>query len=204
MPPCVTLKAVRVVSQHRTTTLRNVPVRMTTRSLTTASSSSPQPHVESRRAVLGAVSAAAIVLGVPPPRADAAGSAVEPPCEYTVTASGLQYCDVREGTGDEPFKGQTIKAHYTGKLASNGRKFDSSYDRGSPLQFKVGAGQVIKGWDMGILGGEGIPPMKEGGLRRLIIPSELGYGKRGAAGAIPPDADLLFDVELIRPSKFAR
>lgn len=111
---------------------------------------------------------------------------------------------MREGTGDEPFKGQTIKAHYTGKLASNGRKFDSSYDRGSPLQFKVGAGQVIKGWDMGILGGEGIPPMKEGGLRRLIIPSELGYGKRGAAGAIPPDADLLFDVELIRPSKFAR
>mmetsp|Transcript_19702 Transcript_19702/g.33123 ORF Transcript_19702/g.33123 Transcript_19702/m.33123 type:complete len:227 (-) Transcript_19702:215-895(-) len=121
----------------------------------------------------------------------------EEECEYLTAASGLQYCDVRTGDGDAPFKGESIRAHYTGKLASNGKKFDSSYDRGSPLPFKVGVGMVIKGWDEGILGGEGIPPMKAGGIRKLRVPSALGYGTRGAGGAIPPNADLLFEVELV-------
>mmetsp|Transcript_16986 Transcript_16986/g.32866 ORF Transcript_16986/g.32866 Transcript_16986/m.32866 type:complete len:215 (+) Transcript_16986:121-765(+) len=124
-------------------------------------------------------------------------------CEYKTSASGIQWCDLREGAGEAPEKGETISAHYTGKLASNGFKFDSSYDRGSPLKFQVGVGRVIRGWDEGIIGGEGIPGMKPGGKRRLLIPSDLGYGKRGAGGGlIPPDADLLFDVELVRMSKF--
>mmetsp|Transcript_39238 Transcript_39238/g.54495 ORF Transcript_39238/g.54495 Transcript_39238/m.54495 type:complete len:230 (+) Transcript_39238:165-854(+) len=124
-------------------------------------------------------------------------------CPYITSATGLKYCDIEEGDGEAPASGTTIRAHYTGRLASNGAVFDSSYDRGSPLQFQVGVGKVIRGWDEGIVGGKGIPPMKAGGKRRLLIPSELGYGARGAGrGVIPPNADLLFDVELVRPSKF--
>lgn len=89
------------------------------------------------------------------------------------------------------------RAHYAGSLQSNGKKFDSSYDRKKPLSFKVGAGEVIKGWDLGILGGEGILAMKAGGKRRLIVPPELGYGSRGAGGIIPPNATLVFDVEYL-------
>ena len=99
-------------------------------------------------------------------------------------SSGLRYADVVVGTGASPTKGQTIQAHYTGRL-TNGRVFDSSYDRGSPLKFKVGVRQVIQGWDDGILGAEGIEGMKVGGKRVLIIPPELGYGARGAGGVIP-------------------
>ena len=111
-------------------------------------------------------------------------------------SSGLRYADVVVGTGASPTKGQTIQAHYTGRL-TNGRVFDSSYDRGSPLKFKVGVRQVIQGWDDGILGAEGIEGMKVGGKRVLIIPPELGYGARGAAGVIPGNATLQFDVELV-------
>jgi peptidylprolyl isomerase len=89
------------------------------------------------------------------------------------------------------------RAHYVGKLQSNGVQFDSSYDRGRPLTFKVGAGQVIKGWDEGIAGGEGVPAMRAGGRRRLVIPPELGYGQRGAGGVIPPNATLVFDVQYL-------
>jgi FKBP-type peptidyl-prolyl cis-trans isomerase len=88
-----------------------------------------------------------------------------------------------------------IRCHYTGRL-TNGSVFDSSYGR-RPLQFKVGVRQVIQGWDQGILGNDSIPPMKEGGKRSLRIPAELGYGARGAGGVIPPNATLLFDVELL-------
>jgi len=94
-------------------------------------------------------------------------------------------------------KGVKIEAHYTGKL-TNGKKFDSSYDRGRPLPFIVGVGQVIKGWDIGIVGADDIPPMKVGGKRRLLIPPELGYGERGAGGVIPGGATLDFDVELVK------
>jgi peptidylprolyl isomerase len=106
------------------------------------------------------------------------------------TESGLQYIDIVEGTGEAPKKGQTVSVHYTGTL-TNGDKFDSSRDRGQPFEFPLGAGRVIKGWD------EGIASMKIGGQRQLIIPPDLGYGARGAGGVIPPNATLLFDVELL-------
>ncbi len=106
------------------------------------------------------------------------------------TPSGLKYVDEVVGAGDAPATGKKVKVHYTGRLA-DGKKFDSSVDRGQPFEFVIGVGQVIKGWD------EGVASMKVGGKRQLIIPSELGYGARGAPGAIPPNAELTFDVELL-------
>ena len=106
------------------------------------------------------------------------------------TASGLEYEDVQEGTGDEAKAGQTVSVHYVGTLLS-GEKFDSSRDRGEPFSFPLGAGRVIKGWDEGVAG------MKVGGTRKLTIPSHLGYGARGAGGVIPPNATLVFEVELL-------
>ncbi len=106
------------------------------------------------------------------------------------TPSGLKYIELKEGTGTTPQPGQTVEVHYVGTL-EDGTKFDSSRDRGQPFSFKIGIGQVIKGWD------EGLSTMKVGGRRQLIIPSELGYGSRGAGGVIPPNATLLFDVELL-------
>ncbi len=106
------------------------------------------------------------------------------------TPSGLKYVEIKEGTGDTPQTGQTVKVHYTGTL-EDGTKFDSSRDRGQPFKFNIGRGQVIKGWD------EGLSTMKVGGRRKLIIPAELGYGARGAGGVIPPNATLIFDVELL-------
>jgi peptidylprolyl isomerase len=114
--------------------------------------------------------------------------------KMTKTPSGLQYEDVKVGTGESPKKGQTAVVHYTGWLWENGakgKKFDSSVDRGQPFSFPVGMGRVIKGWD------EGVMTMKVGGKRILIIPPDLGYGSRGAGGAIPPNATLMFEVELI-------
>ena len=108
----------------------------------------------------------------------------------TETPSGLHYFVRKEGNGAKPQKGQTILAHYEGRLVS-GQVFDSSYSRGEPLDFKVGLGQVIKGWDEALL------DMKVGEKRTLVIPPELGYGARGAGGAIPPNAWLVFDVELV-------
>jgi peptidylprolyl isomerase len=107
------------------------------------------------------------------------------------TASGLKYVEIAEGTGEAPTKGQTVSVHYTGTL-ENGKKFDSSRDRNQPFEFQIGEGQVIKGWD------EGLSTMKPGGRRKLIIPADLGYGARGAGGAIPPNATLIFDVELLK------
>jgi peptidylprolyl isomerase len=107
------------------------------------------------------------------------------------TDSGLQYEDIVEGTGAMPQKGQRVTVHYTGTL-ENGTKFDSSRDRNRPFSFTIGVGQVIKGWDEGVMG------MRVGGQRKLVIPPELGYGARGAGGVIPPNATLLFDVELLR------
>lgn len=106
------------------------------------------------------------------------------------TSSGLQYIDQVAGTGDTAKAGQTVSVHYTGWL-TNGKKFDSSVDRGQPFSFRLGVGQVIKGWD------EGVQGMKIGGKRKLTIPSNLGYGARGAGGLIPPHATLVFDVELL-------
>ncbi|XP_047968240.1 peptidyl-prolyl cis-trans isomerase FKBP13, chloroplastic-like [Salvia hispanica] len=137
------------------------------------------------------------------PRTDAAAaeSAAPDTCEYTAAPSGLAFCDKAIGTGPQPAKGQLIKAHYIGRLP-DGKVFDSSYNRGKPLTFRVGVGEVIKGWDDGILGGEGIPPMLPGGKRKLKIPPALGYGMRGAgckggSCIIPPDSVLFFDVEFV-------
>jgi peptidylprolyl isomerase len=110
------------------------------------------------------------------------------------TPSGLKYIDTKPGTGPSPKTGQTCVMHYTGWLYENGKKgakFDSSVDRGAPFEFPIGTGRVIKGWD------EGVASMKVGGKRTLIIPPELGYGARGAGGVIPPNATLMFDVELL-------
>jgi len=106
------------------------------------------------------------------------------------TASGLGYIDLVEGTGARPKTGDTVSVHYTGWLKS-GTKFDSSADRGTPFEFPLGKGRVIKGWD------EGVGSMKVGGKRKLIIPAHLGYGDRGAGGVIPPGATLIFEVELL-------
>lgn len=110
------------------------------------------------------------------------------------TASGLKIIDTEVGTGATPATGQTCVMHYTGWLYENGEKttkFDSSVDRGEPFEFPIGTGRVIKGWD------EGVATMKVGGKRTLIIPPELGYGASGAGGVIPPNATLIFDVELL-------
>jgi peptidylprolyl isomerase len=106
------------------------------------------------------------------------------------TSSGLKYIDLVEGTGDFPKLGSTVTVHYTGYL-KDGKKFDSSLDRNQPFKFSLGIGRVIKGWD------EGVATMKVGGKRKLIIPAALGYGKQGAGGVIPPDAELIFEVELL-------
>lgn len=111
--------------------------------------------------------------------------------ELITTDTGLQYRDIVEGTGAMPQAGQRVTVHYTGTL-EDGTQFDSSRDRGRPFSFKVGVGQVIKGWD------EGVGSMRVGGRRQLVIPPELGYGARGAGGVIPPNATLIFDVELLR------
>jgi len=112
----------------------------------------------------------------------------------TTTPSGLQYEDTVDGTGASAKAGQHVTVHYTGWLYNNGvkgAKFDSSKDRQSPFQFDLGAGMVIRGWD------EGVQGMKVGGTRLLVIPPQLGYGARGAGGVIPPNATLMFEVELL-------
>jgi FKBP-type peptidyl-prolyl cis-trans isomerase FkpA len=113
---------------------------------------------------------------------------------FTTTASGLQFEDTIAGTGAEAAPGRNVTVHYTGWLfedGEQGEKFDSSKDRGEPFIFPLGSGMVIKGWD------EGVQGMKEGGRRTLIIPANLGYGARGAGGVIPPNATLIFEVELL-------
>ena len=119
--------------------------------------------------------------------------------DLIASPTGLKYCDVTVGTGDVPVKGAFIKVHYSGRLDSDiaSGTFDSSSDRGRPFGFAVGTGQVIRGWDVGFLGGDGVEPMHTGGKRQLVIPPELGYGTRGAGGVIPPNATLYFDVELL-------
>ena len=110
--------------------------------------------------------------------------------DVVTTPSGLQYQDLVAGTGASPTQGKSVKVHYTGWL-TNGTKFDSSKDRGEPFIFQIGLGRVIKGWD------EGVASMKVGGKRKLTIPSGLAYGARGAGGVIPPNATLVFEVELL-------
>ncbi|MBI1913253.1 MAG: FKBP-type peptidyl-prolyl cis-trans isomerase [Planctomycetes bacterium] len=121
----------------------------------------------------------------------AVGASAADETKIITTDSGLKYIDLKVGTGDKAKKDDTVEVHYTGWL-KNGKKFDSSVDRGKPFEFKLGAGRVIKGWDEGVAG------MKVGGKRKLIIPSKLAYGERGAGGVIPPNAELTFEVELLK------
>jgi peptidylprolyl isomerase len=115
--------------------------------------------------------------------------------KWTMTSSGLRYQDLKQGDGPSPKNGQTCVMHYTGWLwegGEKGKKFDSSVDRGAPFEFPLGNGRVIKGWD------QGVATMKVGGKRLLLIPPQLGYGASGAGGGlIPPNATLLFEVELL-------
>ena len=124
------------------------------------------------------------------------GDAAEKPKDkkdekVVTTDSGLKYVEQKEGTGAAAKKGDTVEVHYTGWL-KDGKKFDSSKDRNEPFEFKLGAGMVIKGWDEGVAG------MKVGGKRKLIIPANLAYGKKGAGDVIPADAELTFEVELLK------
>jgi len=123
-------------------------------------------------------------------KSDKESGRIEIPANVVTTETGLKYLDKKVGTGPAPAKGQKIVVHYTGWFLS-GIKFDSSVDRGEPLEFNVGVHQVIDGWDEGLL------TMKVGGSRRLYIPSDLAYGDNGIPGAIPPKATLVFDVELL-------
>ena len=138
----------------------------------------------------GACVAAAVIVAT-------GGAAAIAPAEsqpVMTTSSGLQIIEIKPGTGASPKTGQTCVMHYTGWLyekGSKGKKFDSSVDRGQPFEFKIGLHQVIAGWD------EGVATMKVGGKRTLIIPPQLGYGARGAGNVIPPNATLIFDVELL-------
>jgi FKBP-type peptidyl-prolyl cis-trans isomerase len=136
-----------------------------------------------------ALALAILAVSTPVGRSDAADNQV------TEMPDGLKYTDTKTGDGATAKAGNKVSVHYTGWLSDNGakgKKFDSSVDRGQPFQFTLGAKQVIAGWDEGVAG------MKVGGKRTLNIPPELGYGARGAGGAIPPNATLIFDVELLQ------
>jgi FKBP-type peptidyl-prolyl cis-trans isomerase len=137
--------------------------------------------------LLTALPLAGPVLAQPPKE-----KPMEKPAEgkEVVTPSGLKYTDIKVGEGAEAKAGQVVDVHYTGWL-TNGTKFDSSVDRGKPFSFKLGAGQVIEGWDKGVAG------MKVGGKRKLTIPPGLGYGSQSVGGVIPPNSTLVFDVELL-------
>jgi FKBP-type peptidyl-prolyl cis-trans isomerase len=137
--------------------------------------------------VVGAAALAAMVAACAQSQAPAGGGGGG---EEVTTPSGLKYTDVKVGTGAEAKSGQNVSVHYTGTL-TDGKKFDSSKDRNQPFNFPLGAGRVIKGWDEGVAG------MRVGGVRKLVIPANLGYGASGAGGVIPPNATLLFDVELL-------
>ncbi len=150
------------------------------------STNTPFPAAQPTKAPAATAAAGAATTAAP-----AAGGV--PPVDGTPvkTASGLQYIDSKVGEGAEAKAGQKVSVHYTGYL-TNGKKFDSSLDRGKPFDLTLGAGQVIKGWDEGLVG------MKAGGKRRLIIPPALGYGPQGSPPVIPANADLIFDVEMVK------
>lgn len=127
--------------------------------------------------------------------AEAVSGVVKSSDEYVKTGTGLQYTDIKVGTGPVAHAGQRVTVHYTGwlkgRLGMEGKKFDSSRDRNEPFQFMLGMGEVIAGWD------EGVQGMKVGGHRKLIVPAALGYGAKGAGDSIPPGATLVFEVELL-------
>jgi peptidylprolyl isomerase len=148
--------------------------------------------------LISAISLSITAVAIAQPTSSASKTAASAPTKkdskVITTASGLQMEDTKVGTGAEAKAGQTVSVHYTGWLFENGvrgKKFDSSVDRGDPFKFPLGGSKVIKGWD------EGVQGMKVGGKRTLTIPPGLGYGERGAGGVIPPNATLVFEVELL-------
>ena len=154
-------------------------------------------RIRNRRIVLGlilvvflALIAYLVYLALTPDTPQEATVTTPPSGEFITTASGLQYQDTVVGTGDEAISGSRVQVHYTGRL-EDGTQFDTSRDSGQPFEFTLGSGGVIQGWDEGIAG------MREGGQRTLIIPPELGYGEGGFPPVIPPNATLIFDVELV-------
>lgn len=156
--------------------------------LLTVACTAPQPEAEPQSTPETTTTAAAAPAA--PTMETTSVDTFEMPANLQTTASGLQYTIVREGSGEKPTRGQSVDVHYTGWL-TNGEKFDSSRDRGKPFNFRVGQGMVIRGWDEGVL------DMREGEQRILVIPPALGYGSRGAGGVIPPNATLVFKVELV-------
>jgi len=142
----------------------------------------------------GAAAAAFVLVSLTAPPTISRGAAQGVPGKMSELPSGLKYTDTTVGTGTEATKGKKVSVHYTGWLYNNatkGAKFDSSLDRGQPFGFALGAGQVIRGWE------EGVKGMRVGGKRKLTVPAELGYGSRGMGGVIPPNAMLVFEVELL-------
>jgi len=146
------------------------------------------------RSVKGLLTAAIVLLGVPELAYCEKAKMEKEDLKVVTTETGLKYRDDKVGSGEKAVAGKPVKVHYTGWLDNNGKpgsKFDSSKDRGQPFEFDLGARMVIAGWDEGVAG------MQVGGVRTLMIPSKLGYGPRGAGGVIPPNADLIFEVELL-------
>mmetsp|Transcript_201 Transcript_201/g.249 ORF Transcript_201/g.249 Transcript_201/m.249 type:complete len:185 (+) Transcript_201:103-657(+) len=156
-------------------------------------SSSSSVQTSDRRAFLSKSAAAVVASGLSVSQPNAAFADEDLYADFITTESGMKYKVIKEGTGAIPEAGQNVKAHYTGWLEGfdSIRKFDSSRDRGRPFSFRVGAGQVIRGWD------ESFAAMKVGERRQIILPSRLAYGERGAGGIIPGGATLYFDVELL-------
>ena len=141
-------------------------------------------------AVIALIVGGVLVFRNPGSNDSTAGGSPSPAAASSSPGAGLQVTDETVGTGDEAVAGKTVTVNYVGTL-TNGTKFDSSYDRNQPFEFHLGAGQVIKGWDQGVAG------MKVGGKRKLVIPPDLGYGAQGAGNSIPPNATLVFEVELL-------
>ena len=147
-----------------------------------------------RKITVWSAIAAVLLLAAPLASADEKKDEGKMEYKWQTTPSGLKYQDLKEGDGPTPKNGQTCVVNYTGWLwegGQKGKKFDSSLDRGTPFEFALGMGRVIKGWD------QGVATMKVGGKRLLLVPPQLGYGARGAGGLIPPNATLLFEVDLL-------